>query len=240
MNLVSLLVLILLCLACFFTESLEGRLKEQRRHWIPFSGGMACGYVFVYMLPKLTDYAARFYQEYGFGLELFEYALFFVAMTGFLSYLSLGLLAEGDEVDYRRSLVLHNVSFCLYNLLIGHLLVSFPHTAVIPVLLAYLAIGVHLMGLNHIMYSRSPDFFRRVVRWAATLSIVAGAVLGLLDAFYLPLQKMLTAFTAGTVLVILAKEKLPEQEAEQFKVFLLGSLVFVLLGAAVGSFSPEG
>lgn len=239
-NPVSLGILILLCLACFFTERIEDHLKAQRHYWIPFSGGMACGYVFVYMLPKLNDYAVLYYQHYGFGLESFEYFLFFVAMIGFLSYLALGLLAEADEINRRRGLVLHAVGICLYNLLIGHLLVSFPYTAVIPALLSGLAVGVYLVGLNHIMFLRSPDFYRQVVRWVATLSIIAGAILGLLDAFYPPLQKMLTAFTAGAVLVILVKEKLPRQDVGQFKTFLLGSLVFVLLGMVVGSFSTQG
>ena len=85
MNLVSLFVLILLCLTCFFTGRIEEYLKRRRHYWIPFSGGMACGYVFVYMLPKLTDYANRFYELYGLGVVLFQYFLFFVAMTGFLS-----------------------------------------------------------------------------------------------------------------------------------------------------------
>ena len=38
------------------------KLKPYKKTWYPFSGGVAIGYVFLYLLPKLSDYTSIIIQ----------------------------------------------------------------------------------------------------------------------------------------------------------------------------------
>ncbi|MCZ6617143.1 MAG: hypothetical protein O7E57_03340, partial [Gammaproteobacteria bacterium] len=65
----------------------EARFERYENLWIGFIGGIAAGYVTLYMLPKLSDATSRFIVANPEAWSVFQYRAYFILLLGIVVYL---------------------------------------------------------------------------------------------------------------------------------------------------------
>jgi hypothetical protein len=216
-----------------------------------FAGGLAVSYVFLHLLPELAEGS----HDVGVALEdvleptpLLELALFSMALLGFLVFYGLERLAEhspgsqgvavpDSSADEPSGAVywVHLASYAGYNALITYTLpLRFRTGAVFAVLFA-IAIGLHFVLSDRGLAEHYPQRFARWGRWVLAAALLAGWLLALTFAPTSTLVvSLLTALLAGSILLNVFKEELPDAGARSsFPWFLTGALLYAILLIAV-------
>ncbi len=65
----------------------ESRFKESENRWIGFVGGIAVGYVTLYMLPKLSNVTVRFIAANPDAWWALQYRAYFILLLGIVVHL---------------------------------------------------------------------------------------------------------------------------------------------------------
>ncbi|MFC7132756.1 MULTISPECIES: hypothetical protein [Salinibaculum] len=205
---------------------------EHRRTLLSAGAGASVAYVFVLILPEISETAAVV-AELGRGLFLAEQLVFLVALVGFVSFYGLEVAVShrrGADVESSRSVYrAHLFVFVAYSGLIGYLLFHQERAGLANLLFYGLAMALHF-GITdygfHRHYGTRFDTNGRVILAAGT---VVGAVIGFatrLDTFRVA---MLFAFLAGAIVFNVLKEELPEVTESRFTAFAAGALSFTLV-----------
>ncbi|TDJ24237.1 MAG: hypothetical protein E2O58_06595 [Gammaproteobacteria bacterium] len=213
----------------------DRRAVAYRHLWVHFSGGIAVGYVTLYLLPKMTDFTLTVIRTEGPQWEILQYRLYLAFLAGLLGYLIL------ERTQYRQSrgaVVLPWIQgFALgtYNVLMGYFIFGFQRAGVFPYVLAGLVLCVHFVGVDHQIRERNRRAFDDYLRWIMTFCVLLGAVIAYVDN--MPEQFVFTgsAFLGGAMLVNVMSEELPSPDSGSMKPFLTGVALFVVVMAVVRS-----
>ena len=65
----------------------ESRFKRFENQWIGFVGGIALGYVTLYMLPKLSNVTSSFITANPDAWSVLQYRAYFILLLGIVVYL---------------------------------------------------------------------------------------------------------------------------------------------------------
>lgn len=213
-----------------------------------FAGGLAVAYVFLHLLPELTEGKQAIGEALGEVVRpspLLDLAIFLVALAGFTAFYGLERLADarggpGGGSAGRRDAsnggvyALHLGAFVVYNALITYTMALRLRTGVDFALLFTVAMGLHFVltdrGLEE-HYPRRFDLRGRVLLAAA---LVAGWALA---AVFAPSSTvavaLLTALLGGSILLNVFKEEIPSNRHSSFGWFLTGLMLYAALLALV-------
>lgn len=223
-------------------------LLAQRVHALPgvpqgavgsFAGGLAVAYVFLHLLPELSEGGRVIGEVLGDVLvptPLLELSVFLVALTGFALLYGLERLAahRGSGRSTRAGAGepavgiywLHLGSYAVYNGLITYTMPLRFRTGVLFALLFSLAMGLHFVLTDRSLSEHYPRRFRHTGRF-----LLSGALVGgwLLAAVLAPPRTLvvllLTALLAGGILLNVLKEELPSVSDRSSYPWFLGGLV---------------
>jgi hypothetical protein len=219
-------MVMLVCTHLFYPQFENSRLGRQD-WWVPFTGGAAIGYVFLFMLPKIGDYTAYVINREPHAWEFWQYRLYTLVLVGLLFFYI---------VDRYRDLSAHvhwvvgvqSIGFGLYSFTLGYLLPTLRREGYVPYLLLGLIFGLHLAGLNHQLRLRHRKVFDERLRYFFAASILAGWLMGL--QFPLPVRLMaaITAFVAGGIIVNVMLEELPDRDDDRLWPFIAGVFFFLM------------
>ena len=198
------------------------------------AGGVSVVYVFVYVLPKLAAHAGDIVVPSG--LDDPVYLLLF---AGLLAFFGLERLARVADAGSERALSavipaepvfwMHIVGFAVYNIAIGHLLVS---GALIddPVPFA-IAMALHLFGNDEALRALHRDAYHRIGRWILAAAVLLGASTAVVVTVSPELLLGILAALAGGITFNALKEELPRDRDSSFWGFATGALAFWILAA---------
>jgi hypothetical protein len=206
-----------------------------------FAGGIAVSYVFLHLLPELAEGHSRLRELFGEEAApspVVELGIFVVALTGFLLFYGLERAAQrarGRGGDAGAVFWVHLGSYALYNAVITYTLSSTYRTGILFAVLFTAAMALHFVlsdrGLEEHYGSR---FNRQLPRLVLAGALLAGWLLAAVAA---PTRSVtvavLTAFLAGSVLLNVFKEEVPEGRRSSFAWFLVGSGLYAALLTAV-------
>jgi hypothetical protein len=206
-----------------------------------FAGGIAVSYVFLHLLPELAEGNTRLREAFGEETApspVVELGVFLVALTGFILFYGLERAAERSRArrdDSGAVFWVHLGSFALYNAVITYTLPSTYRTGVVFAVLFTVAMALHFVlsdrGLEE-HYGRRFD--RRLPRLLLAGALLLGWLLAVLAA---PTRAVtvavLTAFLAGSVLLNVFKEEVPDARRSSFAWFLAGAAIYAALLGAV-------
>ena len=65
----------------------ESAMRRYQRVWIPFAGGMAVGYVFLVMLPKLSEFREQYMRSGPDEWQILDEGVYLICLLGMVSYL---------------------------------------------------------------------------------------------------------------------------------------------------------
>ncbi len=226
---------------------LTGRLSvlsvQRRGMWLSASGGIAVAYVFLELLPELTEHNAVLGGVSGAGEWLADQIVYLVALAGLLVFYGLELAvrtsrrrnreATGSDRAADRVFWLHIAGFAVANLLIGYLLLHREIPGAVSLALYAVALGMHLLGSDYGLVQHHRGLYDRRARWwlagAVLLGWIAGALVSLPEAAI----SLISAFLAGSVVMNVMKEELPEGRDSDFGAFAFGTILYaaVILAA---------
>jgi hypothetical protein len=201
--------------------------RTPRSIWLSIAGGVSVAYVFVHLLPEL----ARLQREH-FGEHQIESFLYLFAVSGLVAYYGLEQLAKqhgGGSGSRTPALVfwLHLSSFGLYNLLIGYLLHEQARLEGIAGMGLYAgAMALHFVVNDRALYHHHGELYTRRGRWILAAGTLAGWGLGLRLEIGMTWIAAAVAFLAGSVVLNVIKEELPEERESRFWAFALGTAAY--------------
>lgn len=210
-----------------------------RSSWLSFAGGVSVAYVFVHILPELTEHQSSL-QSVPF-LRFLEDHVYVVALAGLVIFYGLERLVREDEKRGRERgehswgvFRLHLTSFALYNGLIAYVLVDREFESSWALILFLFALMLHFVVNDHGLRQEHRAAYRSHGRWFLSAAVLAGWAVSSLVTAPPSVVAVLFALLAGGIVLNVLKEELPEERRSRFLPFLAGAAGYgaVLLLAA--------
>ena len=192
-----------------------------RSRWLSFAGGAAVAYVFLHLLPELAAHEEAL-AEVGAAGPLGQETVYVVALAGLVIFYALEVMVRRSPSHADGSRV-HLASFALYNLLIGYLVLKGEERGPNELLLFAVAMGFHFLTTDYGLRQNHRERWLHWGRWVLAAAVCIGAALGYLTTLPQWAVSALFALLAGSVLLNVLKEELPEERQSRFVPFLAGS-----------------
>lgn len=206
------------------------------RTFVSFAGGVAVAYVFLHMLPDLVEYnkpIGRFLLSNQWLTPFTELLIYIVALFGFLVYYGLDLLAEryrdggqNDGLVY----TLHLTMFCLYNFLITYTMSLRAVSSITAAVLFTFAMALHFVLTDRKFTRFYANEFNHVGRFVLIFSLFIGWLFSVIfDPVNIMLAAFMVAFLAGSVLLNVFREELPESGLTSYCWFAFGAILITVI-----------
>ena len=212
-------------------------LHQESGAWVSASAGVAIAYVFVDILPHLASEQAKLMATPHVGwLRYLEHHAYLVAMAGFLFHYAISLprvsQAMGREQEpgsLTEGLLSYGslLSLLVYCFLIGYLVGEKWDHRVERGIFA-LAMSLHFMGLDHLLYEQQPELYRRLGRYLLAVVTIAGWVLGVFTVVSDQVFLLWFSFAGGGIIVVATVSELPRIRSinRDFLAFVGGAASF--------------
>ncbi|AQQ52042.1 ZIP family transporter [Planococcus lenghuensis] len=212
---------------------------EPRSRFLSVAGGISVAYVFLHLLPELGEF-----QEHLRGTienefwQFFEDHIYLVAMLGLALFYGLEQMVkkskrQNDEADKRKATAevfwIHISSFALYNGLIGYLLIREEFADGWGKTFFFIAMGVHFITNDRGLRATHKEDYDKFGRWLLTAAVFIGWLIGVFTEVSELLISFLVAFLAGSVILNVMKEELPDERASSFSAFFMGLTAYSFL-----------
>lgn len=227
---IELLFPLLMVLVPVYAARLDRLGKRFGQGFDSVAGGVASAYVFLMVLPKLASQQAileRASSDWPPITYLYDHA-YFAAMLGFVVFYKLSASAEDDSGQVWEGLQRSaaTLGLVVYSFLVGDAISAHSPSGLAATSLVTLALGLHVLGLYHVVYPHFGAFWARL-RWLLAASVAAGWFTGA----FVPIQEaahaVLSAFLAGGIIIHVAVHELPNERRPL--AFFVGVGIFALL-----------
>lgn len=199
---------------------------------LSLAGGVAVGYVFVALLPKMGYYTGLAMDADPALPDVARLRLYLFGLLGFLVYFAADRVharADGGRV----AVVLHGIVFAAYSALVGYLIshAEEARAGYVPHVAVGVVMAVHLFAVDHQLRAWHGAAFDRTLRYV----LAAAAVIGWLAGIWHPLSKAALAIwssiLAGGILVNVFSEEFPRGGRGDTRAFLVGVVLVVAVAA---------
>ena len=211
----------------------EARFERSENRWMGFIGGIAVGYVTLYMLPKLSNVTVRFVAANPDASWALQYRAYFILLFGIVVHLVFERLSRMSTRGANAARWLEIAVLALYSFLIGYVAVELPRSEIRFHILANVIFALHLMGMVHRLRTRYPSAHAGWGRIGFALLVLLGYVLGVVTELREATIVTGTAFIAGIILVNVMSEELPSGKEGRLRYFLVGVGVFAVMSILI-------
>lgn len=232
-SLVPLLAVIALCLVHLFAGKLRFLEGTRRSIWLSLAGGVSVAYIFVHVLPDLSQAQQVVRRAANGGLGFVEHHVYLIALLGLVIFYGLERAAResrrhnqqenGEDVTTPGVFWLHIGSFAVYNALIGYLLLHREAPDLKSLLLFAFAMALHFVGSDFSLREHHKETYARTGRWILVAAILLGWGIGRVTRIHEAVIAVLFAFLAGGIVLNVLKEELPEERQSCFWAFAAGA-----------------
>lgn len=215
-------------------DRFRGFAGRPRSAWLSAAGGISVAYVFVHLLPDLAahqELVLAGLDPQGPGAAL-ERHVYLVALAGLALFYGVDAMLQRSAracAEHPPGIFwTHLAAFALYNFLIGYLLVHRDEGAS-GLALFGLALGVHLLVNDQALRAHHGKLFHDRGRWLLGLAPLAGWAAGAATEIAPLWLSALFALLAGSIVLNVLKEELPEERESRFWAFAAGAGGYALL-----------
>jgi hypothetical protein len=213
-----------------FVHLRVGRIRLLRHEldspWLSASAGVAIGYVFIYLLPKLNDLK---YGLAGDGYTSFvEKHFYFFVMLGFVLFYKVGWAMTAESIPARFRFAAkwaRGSGFVAYNLMLGYVVTAFKNPGWLPALMATAILAFHMMGVDHHLRHAAQRYYDRQLRYMLVAGLLIGWVFGTTTELSDTAVALWTAITAGGMLMLVFREELPGDLEKNYIPFTVAVIV---------------
>ena len=217
-----------------------------RRRFLSAAAGASVAYIFVQVLPELSESQAKFLASVaGQRLPSPEYRVYTAALLGFVLFYGLENMVFGrrlethsDDFAHRSGLLiwtLHVGGFAAYCGLISYLMVDWTHGSA-GIGLYCAAMTFHFLVVDHALRSEHGALYDARGRWCLAAAVLAGWPLALLHPLSDSAMATMQGFVAGGVTINSVKDELPKAGEGRFGWFTCGAFAFALAMIASNKF----
>ena len=225
-----------MALAHLFSDKLLFLQGIPRSPWLSMAGGVSVAYVFLHILPELSQHQGAIEEVGGPVVGYLEKHVYLVALLGLGLFYGLERAAKqkrdrsvrgGESMAY--VFWLHMASFTIYNTLIGYLLLHRVDQNLQSLLFFFFAMTVHFVVNDYGLREDHEEQYDRIGRWILAAAIFLGWGIGVVVEVPEAAIAMLFAFLAGGVVLNVLKEELPRERKSRFWAFALGLVAYAAL-----------
>jgi hypothetical protein len=206
-------------------------LPAKGKGFVSFAGGVSVAYVFLEMLPNLVEYnkpIGEWLLVHRWLTPFTELLIYLVALMGFLLYYGVDLFAERYQTtthDNRMLYHLHLAMFGVYNALMTYTMSLRALSGMTYVILFTFAMGLHFILTDRTFSRLYPVRFKHGGRFFLMLALFVGWLLSVVfDPVRVLFVALMTAFLAGSILLTVFREELPNSNLVSFRWFVLGAV----------------
>lgn len=195
-------------------------------------------YVFLHLLPELAEGQKAIRGAVSGALALLDQHTYLMALTGLIVFYGLERLAKESHSEHKANVNeetpdkeifwLHIVSFSIYNVLIGYLLVN-DFDTLRPLAFFFVAMALHFVVSDFGLSKQFKRTYHRICRWLLSGAIFLVALIGWFFEIPEVATSALVAVLAGGVILNVLKEELPEERRSRFLPFLGGAVTYAVL-----------
>lgn len=121
------------------------------------------------------------------------------------------------------------LSFSLYNVLIGYLLIDLSGDKLIDYFIYFIVFSFHFIANNRVLHLTHEELYTRIGRWILALAVLAGwALYNFTETTELNIA-FFSAFLTGGVILNILNDELPVEKNSSYPSFLLGLVVITVL-----------
>lgn len=210
--------------------------RTPRSIWLSAAGGVSVAYVFVHLLPEMSEFGEMVAgEEAGHG-GLAGMGVWLLALTGLVVFYALERMARrrAGNRDGTKSPAgaywLHLGGFGVYNFLVGYLLEEQLREEGFGGMMLYaVALGLHFVVNDRALYAHHGRQYLHEGRWLLAAAVLAGWLASLV--FEIPEAWIGGGFgfLAGSVVLNVIKEELPEERESRLWAFALGAALYAAL-----------
>jgi hypothetical protein len=216
--------------------------ESRSRRWITASAGASVAYIWLHMLPQLSEAQHAFTRiTQGARLPMPEFRIYMSALLGFVVFFGLERMtwrekpkgrcadASTDDFVYRLNLA----GFLAYGALVSYLMVRDAEYGSVSLLLYLIAMGLHFVVVDHSLREQHGDAYNHRGRWLLSLAVLLGGFSAKITV--LPEQTVLTlvGLVAGGVISNNTLMELSREKKGSFFPFFAGAMGYALLLALI-------
>lgn len=214
-----------------------------QKYWLSFADGISISYVFLGLLPKIIDGTNYLADSAGRGADILKHSPFLPLLIGLVTFYGLERLVEkpatanassaspADSDSTGLRVWIHLASFAFYKAIIGYLLARMDNPVSIGFFVA--SIAVHFLVVDYRMMEIHKDAYQRVGRWVLTLAILVGWIIGVSTVISPLVVRVLLAFVAGGIVLVVLEEEFSREHPSSFAAFLAAVLVSISVQISV-------
>lgn len=210
-----------------------------RSKWLSGASGVSVAYVFVHIFPELNEGQKAFNQNTPASLSFIEHHVYLLALLGFTFFYMLERFvkkhgshkpsAQKEHQHYLSVFWIHIASFSFYNFLIGYLLNHREEQTIQSLIFYFIALALHFTVNDFGLRQHHHQRYDLTGRWVLAFAIAFGWVVGIAVDVDIHIVTSLFAFLAGSIVLNIMKEELPEDSESNPWAFLCGVTLYALL-----------
>lgn len=236
--LVTLPVALAFALVHVFGNRMRFLQATPRSIWLSFAGGISLSYVFVHLLPELAARQEEAIKQAGAGENgLFSLYAYVAALVGLVVFYGLDRLVRwarpGAPEENRAPPVelfwVHVGSYAVYTVLIGYLLVHREDPDPRGLTIYAVALGFHFIVNDQGLREYHGKAYDRGARWILAAAPLIGWAIGISVSISEVALLTVFAFLAGSIVLNVLKEELPEERESRFWALVAGATLFTAL-----------
>ena len=268
----SLIGLALFCLVHVFADRMRFLDGTPRSRWLSAAGGISLAYVFLHFLPELAEGQSLVREGEGgaVAVPFIEFELYGLALVGLLTYYGAERYVQTEKGAGRVDSVhthsephheakddhehgsywVHLVSFAIYNVLAGYLLVRRGEAehghggeaethetggsilfqeADLSLFTFAAALAIHFLVTDYALREDFRDGYMKLGRWVLCGAVALGWGLGAFVALPEIAVLALMAVLGGGIILNVLKEELPAERQSRFGALLAGAAGYAVL-----------
>ena len=224
------MAILLMAAAYILYPGFEKAASAHQHLWIPFTGGVAIGYVFLYLLPKLSDYTDSIRVEDVQGIrEILDYRVYLYGLLGFVFYYFVDQYKAQKNRKQIGPKILLGSGFFIYSLLTGYILANWSRPGLIPVFLAGSILTLHLLGVNHQLRKWHRRVFDDYFRWLFAFALIIGWGAGIFLDIPREMEIAVTGMLAGGIITNIMNEEIPNRNPYKIVPFIAGVVLITIV-----------
>ena len=224
----------ILCGVHLFAYRLKFLQVVPRSGWLSLAGGASVAYVFLHLLPEIQEGHEELRETGNAWFTWTEYPAYVIALLGLVTFYTLerlarrhGPMAHHEDLEDHHERVraifwLQMVSFTVYNLIIGCLLLEVQEEDERSFWLYVIAMGFHFFVTDQGFQRHYRKPYLRIGRWILSGAVLVGWGLSLLREIPHVYLAPLISFIGGGVILNVLKEELPAEQDSKVGPFLIG------------------
>lgn len=204
----------------------------QHGRFLSAGGGIAIAYVFVDLLPKLSESDDLIRNTFKEMIPFIERHAYVMALIGFLLF----FMTDRSRTVLKKpsAFWLSLSSYALFNFLIGYAIVDKSNPEVQPLVLFTIAIALHYFVNDYELNETYGEIYQKKGKWVLIAALFLGWFAGLGMTISPTAIALVSAFIGGGVIMNVTRHELPTDKPNSSISFLLSALIYTAILLSVG------